>query len=95
MPAELIALPPVAFVLWLLVGATGGFGRWSLRERAGMVLGGAVVMGPLALAALGLFGWLLLIAVLTVALTAYAIVRRSGRLTRRPGPRGPWALPRP
>ena len=85
----------MAFALWSLAGASGGIARWSLRERAGMVLGAAVVMGPLALATLGLFGWLLLIAVLTVALTAYAIARRGGRLTRRPGPGGPWVLPRP
>ena len=85
----------MAFALWLLAGAAGGPARWSARERMGVVLGAAVVMGPLALAALGLFGWLLLIAVLTVALTAYATVRRGGRIARRPGPRGPWALPRP
>ncbi|CAA9482249.1 MAG: hypothetical protein AVDCRST_MAG38-2111 [uncultured Solirubrobacteraceae bacterium] len=95
MPAELIALPPVAFALWLLAGATGGSGRWSLRERVGVVLGASVGIGPLALAALGLFGWLLLIAALTVGLTTYAVARRSSRLTRPRGPGRSWALPRP
>ena len=95
MPAELIALPPVAFALWLLSGGAGAPGRWSPRERAGMVLGAAVVIGPLALAALGLFGWLLLIVALTAAVTVYAFVRRSGRLERRSGAGGRWALPRP
>ena len=95
MPAELIALPPVAFALWLLAGAVGAPARWSPRERAGMVLGAAVVVGPLALAAVGLFGWLLLIAALTTTLTAYASARRSGRFPRRPRGSGRWALPRP
>ena len=95
MPAELISLPPVAFALWLLAGATGATARWSLRERTGIVLGAAVVMGPLALAALGPFGWLLLLAVLTVALTVFGIARRAGRLTRHPDAGGRWALPRP
>ncbi|CAA9486918.1 MAG: hypothetical protein AVDCRST_MAG69-1130 [uncultured Solirubrobacteraceae bacterium] len=95
MPAELIALPPVAFALWLLVNATGSLTRWSLRERAGIALGGAVVAGPLALALIGLFGWLLLVALLTVGLTAFALVRRAGRIPQRPGGGRPWALPRP
>ena len=94
-PPELIALPPVAFALWLLTGAASVPGHWSLRERAGMVVGAAMVLGPLALAALGPFGWLLLIAALTLALTAYALARRGVRLPRRPGRSGPWALPRP
>lgn len=94
-PAELIALPPVAFALWLLVNAIGLLERWSLRERVGITLGGAVVAGPLALALLGLFGWLLLVAVLTVGLTAFAVARRAGRLPHRPGRGRPWALPRP
>ena len=93
MPVELIALPPVAFALWLLVNATGMLDNWSLRERVAIALGGAVVVGPLSLALLGPFGWLLLLAVLTIGLTAFAIARRSGRLPHRPG--GPWALPRP
>ncbi len=95
MPAELIALPPVAFALWLLAGSAGLPERWSTRERAGMVLGAAVVVGPLALAALGLFGWLMLIAALTLAFTAYAVARRGDRPARRRGGSGPWALPRP
>ncbi|CAA9479912.1 MAG: hypothetical protein AVDCRST_MAG65-1380 [uncultured Solirubrobacteraceae bacterium] len=95
MPPELISLPPVAFALWLLAGAAGLPERWSLRERAGMVVGAAMVLGPLALAALGLFGWLLLIAALTLAITAYALARRGERLPRRAGRSGPWALPRP
>ena len=94
-PAELIALPPVAFALWSLAAAAGLPERWSLRERAGMVLGAAVVLGPLALAALGLFGWLLMIAALTAVITAYAFARRDGRRPRRPSGSGPWALPRP
>ena len=95
MPAELIALPPVAFALWLLAAAVGAPARWPLRERAAFVLGAAVVLGPLALAGLGLFGWLVLIAGLTVTLTVYAIARRGERLSRRLGGSGPWALPRP
>ena len=95
MPFELIALPPVAFALWLLCGAAGMPERWSPRDRAGMVLGAAVVIGPLALAALGLFGWLLLISGLSAALTAFAFARRGGRLPRRPRARAPWALPPP
>ncbi len=95
MPPELIALPPLAFALWLLAGSAGVSERWSLRERTGMVLGAAVVLGPLALAALGLFGWLLMIAGLTLALTVYAIARRSDWLPRRSRGGGPWALPRP
>jgi hypothetical protein len=94
-PPELIALPPVAFALWLLAGSAGGSDRWSARERAGMVAGGAVVVGPIALATLGLFGWLLLIAALTAALTAYAVARRSARFSRRVGGRNPWVLPPP
>ena len=94
-PAELIALPPVAFALWLLAGAAEAPARWPLRERAAGVLGSAVVLGPLALAGLGLFGWLLLIAGLTVALTVYATARHGERLSRRPGGSGQWALPRP
>ena len=94
MPAELIALPPVAFALWLLAGAAGAPARWPLRERAAFVVGAAVVVGPLALAALGLFGWLVLIAGLTTALTVYALVRRDERLPRRLGGSGPWVLPR-
>ena len=95
MPVELIALPPVAFALWLLAAAAGLSERWTPRERAGTVLGGALVAGPLALAALGLFAWLLLVTVLTAALTAYAIVRRHRRLPGQRGGRSPWALPRP
>ena len=95
MPVELIALPPVAFALWLLAGAAGMPDRWSPREQAGMVLGAAVVVGPLALAALGPFGWLLLIAGLTAVVTAYALTRRGNRLARRPRSSGFWALPRP
>ena len=95
MPAELIALPPVAFALWLLAGAAGMREHSSLRERAGMVVGAATVLGPLALAALGPFGWLLLIAGLTAALTLYAFVRRGARRTRRRGENRSWALPRP
>ena len=96
MPAELIALPPVAFALWLLAGAAAESARWSPRERAGMVLGGAVILGPLALAAFGLFGWLLLIAALTAGLTAYALARRGRWLSRRERAHGNfWALPRP
>ncbi len=78
--------------IWESLAAAAGLPeRWSLRERAGMVLGAAVVLGPLALAALGLFGWLLMIA----ALTAYAVARRGDRVARRRGGNGPWALPRP
>jgi len=90
-PAELIALPPVAFALWLLASASG----LPLRERVGIALGGAVVVGPLSLVLLGLFGWLLLVAVLTVGLTAFAVARRAGRLPHRSGASRFWALPRP
>ena len=83
MPIELIALPPVAFALWLLACAPGGLPHWAVRERAGVAIGAGVVLGPLALALLGLFGWLLVLAVVTVALTLFAAARRADRLPRR------------
>jgi len=87
-PIEIIALPPVAFALWLLACAPGGLPHWSVRERAGVATGAGVVLGPLALALFGLFGWLLMLAVVTVALTVFAWGRRSQRLShRRPGGR--------
>lgn len=94
-PVELIALPPVAFAMWLLVDATGLLDRWTLRERIGMALAAAMVAGPLSLSLLGLFACLLLLAALTAGLTAFAILRRSGRRPRRPGGAGRWALLRP
>ena len=86
-PAELIALPPVAFALWLVAGAPNGLAHWPARDRAGVVIGAAVVLGPLALALLGLFGWLLLMVVVTAALTGFATARRADRLPRH-GDRG-------
>lgn len=93
MPVELIALPPVAFALWLLACAPGGLADWPARERAGMVTGAAVVLGPLALALLGLFGWLLLVAIVTVALTLFAAARRADRLPHRRVDRRRVAVP--
>ena len=78
-PVELIVLPPLACAIWLLVSAKGDIGDRPVRERAGMVLGGAALLGPVALWALGLFWWLVLLAGATLAVTASASARRADR----------------
>lgn len=66
------------------------------RRASDSALGAALLLGPLALALLGLFGWLMLLAVATVALTIFASARRADRLPRRhSGKGGRWAVPRP
>ncbi len=87
MPAELLSLPPLALALWLLIfeqGTTSDHGR----ERLAVVLGGSILLGPVALAVLGFFGWLLLVIVSALALIALAVGRHGGLL------RGHWRLPK-
>jgi hypothetical protein len=94
-PIELIALPPVAFALWLLACAPGCLDRLAVRERIGVVTGAAILLGPLALALLGVFGWLLLLAILTVAMTVFAAAGGTDRLRRRENDRGHLAVHEP
>ena len=91
---ELIALPPVAFALWLAASTPATLASWPARDRAGMALGGGLLLGPLALSLVGLFGWLLVLCVATVSLTAVAAVRRAARTQRDDDEHGHWALPR-
>lgn len=87
MPPELLSLPPLALALWLLVFEQGTASDHG-RERLAVVLGGSVVLGPLALAVLGFFGWLLLVIVVALALIVFAVARHAGLLP------GHWRLPK-
>ncbi len=82
MPPELLSLPPLALALWLVVFEQGTASDHG-RERVAIVLGGSVLLGPLALAVLGFFGWLLLVIIIALTLIAFAVGRHAGLLPRR------------
>jgi hypothetical protein len=76
MPEALLSLAPTALVLWLLTVGREPSQSWSpTREQLAMVTGGAVLLGPLALALLGFFGWLLLVAAGALLLLFVATMR--------------------
>jgi hypothetical protein len=86
MPEALLSLAPTALVLWLLTFGHDGSRSWPpSREQLAMVLGGAIIIGPLALALVGFFGWLLLVAAGTLMMLLWATIRDDLPLRRRLG----------
>ena len=76
MVAALLTLVPTGLALGLL--AFGHYGRRHVRPtlRSAALVGVlAFVLGPVAVATLGFFVWLLLVAVVVAALTMAAVLR--------------------
>ena len=84
MSALLLSAIPTGLAAWLLLFGHDGAHRWPPRpQQVALVVGAGLLLGPVAIHALGPVGWLALIVALTTALTAYAALRRSGRLPVR------------
>jgi hypothetical protein len=64
---------PTALVVHL---ATGGLERPPTVQRAAWTAVAAALLGPVAVALVGFLGWLVLVAAVVGAMTAYALWRR-------------------
>ena len=73
----LLSFIPTVVALGLL--AFGLEGRTPTPARVLWVVAGAIVLGPLAVAMLGLLGWLMMVTAAALALAAYALTRRPLR----------------
>ncbi len=73
----LFSFIPTVVALWLL--AFGLERRAPTAPRVLWVVAGAIVLGPVAVAMLGLLGWLTMVEAAALALAVYAVTRRPLR----------------
>jgi hypothetical protein len=73
----LFSIIPTVVALWLLAFVLEH--RAPTLPRVLWVFAGAIVLGPVAVAMLGLIGWLVMVTAAALALAVYAITRRPLR----------------